>query len=110
MMRRRFVRHPRRYAGDRPVGLRNDDQLSIAVDVLPENEDILAATRMERVVNPPVGRLLAGSISLLRQNLDDPDISLLLQEMGGKAMPQRINADALGDAGACRGQANDPVE
>jgi hypothetical protein len=25
-------------------------------------------------------------------------------------MPQRMNADALGNAGACRGQANDPVE
>jgi len=25
-------------------------------------------------------------------------------------MPQRMNADALGNTGACRGQANDPVE
>src|SRR5215467_13489738 len=66
MMRCRFVPHPRRYAGDRPVGLRNDDQLSIAVGVLPENENILAATRMERVVNPPLNKVLAGSMSLLR--------------------------------------------
>src|SRR6516162_9133021 len=44
------------------------------------------------------------------QNLDNPDIGLLLQEVGGKAMPQCMNADALGNAGACRGQANDPVE
>ena len=34
MMRRRFVRHPRGYAGDRPVGLRNYDQLSFLVSVL----------------------------------------------------------------------------
>src|SRR5262249_22357447 len=66
MTRRRFVRHPRRYAGDRPVGLRNDDQLSITVGVLPENKHTLAATRMERVVNPPLNKVLAGSMSLLR--------------------------------------------
>jgi hypothetical protein len=43
-------------------------------------------------------------------NLDDPNISLLLQEMRGEAVPQRVNADALGDAGACRRHANDAVE
>ena len=47
---------------------------------------------------------------LFEQNLDDPDIGLLLQEMRGKAVPQCMYAHALGDAGACRGQANDPVE
>src|SRR6516162_271823 len=44
------------------------------------------------------------------QNLDNPDIGLLLQEMGGKAVPQCMYADALGNASACRGQANNPVE
>ena len=44
------------------------------------------------------------------QALDNPDIGLLLQEMRGKAMPQRMYADALGDAGTPRCQANDPVE
>ena len=39
------------------------------------------------------------------QNLDHPDIGLLLQEMGGKAVPQGVNTDTLGDAGACRCQA-----
>ena len=77
MMRCRFVRHPRRYAGDRPVRLRNDDQLSIAVGVLPENENILAATRMERVVNPPLDWVLAGSMSLFEQHLNDADVSVL---------------------------------
>src|SRR5215471_8307224 len=66
MMRRRFVRHPRRYASHRPVRLRNYDQLSTAVGVLPEDEDDLAATGMERVINPPLYRVLAGSMSLLR--------------------------------------------
>jgi hypothetical protein len=66
MMRRRFVCHPRRYTGDRPVWLRNDDQLSITVGVLSENEHALAAAGMEWVVNPPLDRVLAGSMSLLR--------------------------------------------
>src|SRR5262249_41956210 len=43
------------------------------------------------------------------QNLDDADIGLLLQEVGGKAVPQRMNADTLGDAGTPRCQANDPM-
>jgi hypothetical protein len=30
--------------------------------------------------------------------------------MGGKAVPQRVNTDALGNAGACRRQANEPVQ
>ena len=69
MMRRRFVRHPCGYAGDRPVGLRNYDQLETTVGVLPDNEHVLAATGMELVVNPPLDRVLAGSMSLLRAGL-----------------------------------------
>jgi hypothetical protein len=66
MMRRRFVRHPRGYAGDRPVGLRNYDKLSTTVGVLPDNEHDLATPGMERIVNPPLDQVLAGSMSLLR--------------------------------------------
>src|SRR5215468_2271066 len=44
------------------------------------------------------------------QHLDDPDIGLLLQEVGGKAVPQCMNTDALGDAGARRRQANEPMK
>src|SRR5437660_4967089 len=44
------------------------------------------------------------------QDLDDPDIGLLLQEVGGKAVPQCMNTDALGNAGACCCHANEPVE
>src|SRR6516165_1863577 len=44
------------------------------------------------------------------QNLDDADIGLLLQEVGGKAVTQRMNADALGDAGTPGCQANDPMQ
>jgi hypothetical protein len=65
MMRRRFVRHPRGYAGDRPVGLRNNDQFSTTVGVLPDNEHDLTAPGMERVVNPPLDQVLVGSMSLL---------------------------------------------
>ena len=42
--------------------------------------------------------------------MDDPDIGLLFQEMGGKAVPQGMNTDALGNTGTCRRQANEPVE
>jgi hypothetical protein len=69
MMRRRFVRHPRRYAGHRPIRLRNYDQLSATIGVLPDNENDLAATGMERVVNPPLDRMLAGSMSLLQAEI-----------------------------------------
>src|SRR6516225_903309 len=44
------------------------------------------------------------------QHLDDADIGLLFQEMGGKAVPQGVNADTFGNAGTPRCQANDPVE
>src|SRR5260370_21037490 len=65
-MRRRFVCHPRGYAGDRPIRLRNDDHLGSTVGVLPDDEQGLATPRMERIVNPPLDRVLAGSMSLLR--------------------------------------------
>src|SRR5271156_4349730 len=65
-MRRRFVCHPRRYASDRAVGLRNNDQLSTTVGILLSNEHGLAAPGMKRVVNPPLDRVSAGSMSLLR--------------------------------------------
>jgi hypothetical protein len=66
MMRRRFVRHPRRYAGHRPITLRNYNQLSTTVGVLPDNEHDLAATGMERVINLPLYQVLAGRMSLLK--------------------------------------------
>src|SRR5512133_1047451 len=53
-----------------------------------------------------------GRVELLvsEQNRDDPDIGLLLQEMRGKAVPQCMNTNALGNAGACCGHANEPVK
>src|SRR5215510_13231893 len=47
---------------------------------------------------------------LIEQDLDDPDIGLLLQQMGGKAVPQGVSPDTLGNAGTCRCQANQPVQ
>ena len=44
------------------------------------------------------------------QNLDDPNIGFLLQQMGGKAVPQCVNADTFGNAGTPCCQANDPVQ
>src|ERR1700720_3894268 len=79
MMRRRFVRHPRGYAGYRPVGLRNYDQLCTTVGVLPDNEHDLAATGMERVVNPPLDQVLAGSMSLLRTTTQSSTVARLMR-------------------------------
>jgi hypothetical protein len=62
MLRSRFVRHPNRDAGDRSVGLRNSDQLNSTVGVLLDNEHGLATPRMERIVDPPLDRLLTGSM------------------------------------------------
>src|SRR5271169_6025642 len=37
------------------------------------------------------------------QNLDDADIDAIFQQMGGKAVPQRVRSDPLGDLrGLCR--------
>ena len=55
-----------RDAGDRSVGLRNDDQIGAAIGVLPDDEHRLAAPGMERVVDPPLDRVLVGSMSLVR--------------------------------------------
>src|SRR4029077_2139796 len=44
------------------------------------------------------------------QHLDDADIGFLLQKMGGKAVPQRVNTDTLGNAGAPGGNKKEPVE
>jgi len=41
---------------------------------------------------------------------DDADIGLLFQKMGGKAVPQRVNTDTFGNAGALGCHANEPVE
>src|SRR6516162_4264439 len=87
MTRRRFVRHPRRYAGDRPGGLRNDNQLSITVGVLPENEHTLAATRMVRIVNPPLDRVLTGSMSLLRASTESRRFSLRIRLTAALTLP-----------------------
>src|SRR4029077_17931782 len=64
----------------------------------------------ERVNGDP--RIERGRVELLLpgQDLDDPDIGLLLQEMGRKAVPQCVNADTFGNAGTRRCQANDAVE
>src|SRR5437879_2677403 len=71
-MRSRFVRHPRGYGGDRPVRLRNDDQLSTTISVLLGNEHRLTAPRVKRIENPPLDRVLTGSMSLFRAEPGSP--------------------------------------
>jgi len=54
------------------------------------------------------GRALAGH---LQQKVERArHIGLPLQEMGGKAVPQRVNTDTFTNAGVLRCHANEPVE
>jgi len=65
-MRRCLVHHPRRYAGARPVRLRNDDELDAAIGESPDYQYGLAAPGMGRIVDPPLDRVFVGSLSLFR--------------------------------------------
>ena len=66
MTRRRFFDHPCGDAGDRSVGLRNDHQFDAAIGESPGDEHRLAASRMKRIVDPPLDRVVAGSMCLFR--------------------------------------------
>jgi hypothetical protein len=63
------VRHPFWDAGDRSVGLRDDNKIDPAICKSPENGHTLAAARMERIRDPHLDRVLAGSLSLFREVL-----------------------------------------
>jgi hypothetical protein len=65
-LRSLFVRHPFRDAGDRPVGLRDDNEIDAAICESPVNRHILATARMERICDPYLNLVLAGSLSLFR--------------------------------------------
>jgi hypothetical protein len=65
MPRRRFF-DPCGDAGDRSVGLRNDRQFDAAIGESPGDERRLAASRMERIMDPSLDRLVAGSMCLFR--------------------------------------------
>ena len=60
------MRHPFRDAGHRAVGLRDDDEINATIGESPENRHHLTAARMERIRDPHLNRLLAGSLSLFR--------------------------------------------
>jgi hypothetical protein len=64
MMCRRFPRHPRRNAGDRSIGLRNDNHLNIAIGIPAANQHHLTASRMKWIVNPSLNFVLMGSMKL----------------------------------------------
>jgi hypothetical protein len=66
VLRRRYLRHPRWQASVRTVSLPNDDNLNAAKSESPHNAHGLAAARMERIVDQPLGLVLVGSMSLFR--------------------------------------------
>src|SRR5580704_4413577 len=57
-------------------------------------------------------RIERGGIELLvpEQHLDHTDVGLLLQQMRGEAVPQRVQRDRLVDLGHLRGGMASPVE
>ena len=44
------------------------------------------------------------------QNLNDPDIDVLFEQMRGEAVPKRVGRDALGDSGRSRRGGNGATE
>jgi len=64
-----FMGHPFWDAGDRFIGLRDDNEIDAAICESPENRHSLAAARVERIRDPHLDRVLAGSLSLFREAL-----------------------------------------
>src|SRR5947207_14924201 len=105
-MRRCLVHHPRRYAGARPVRLRNDDELDAAIGESPDYQYGLTAPGMERIVDPPLDRVFVGSLSLFRVK---PGLSEYRSSATGDAW--RISAAAYERRPAWRGtSARRPAE
>ena len=50
------------------------------------------------------------SLACPEQNLDHPDVNVLLQQMGCKAVAQRVRRHPLGDLGRLSGSMNGAVE
>jgi hypothetical protein len=61
--------HPFRNPGNRAIGLRNHDEIDATVGESPENRHHLSASRMERIPDPSLDLLLAGSMSMFRAKL-----------------------------------------
>ncbi len=47
---------------------------------------------------------------MTEQNLDDPDIDTVLEEMGRETVAQRVRPDPLADLRRLRGLGDDPVQ
>jgi len=60
------VRHPRRDAGERAVGLHDDHQLNAAILELSLDQHGLAAAGVKPVVDPPFNPVFVGSMSPFR--------------------------------------------
>ena len=87
----RWTRHPRRALGGRL------DLLELAGDMLQRAHDLADGlggdARVER---------RGVELGMTEQHLDHSDIGVLLEQMGGKAVPQRVRGDTLLDGGHLR--------
>src|SRR5262245_42877291 len=83
------MRHPFRDAGERAIRLRDNNKINATIGESPKNRHHLAATRMKRIRDPHLNRLLAGSLSLFRTKLESRGYPPL-DRVGGL----RTNAEA----------------
>jgi hypothetical protein len=93
------VCHPFWDAGNRSIRLRDDDQINAAIGESPLNKYPFAKARMERIHDPRLDRLLAGSLSSSREALDHTNIDILLKQLGRKGVPQSMGSHALLEIG-----------
>src|SRR6266852_3959080 len=67
VLSRSLARHPRRYAGERAVGLQNNHELDAPVFEPPGNQHGLPAPRVEPIVDPSFDQMFVGSMSPFRE-------------------------------------------
>src|ERR1700730_6458104 len=96
---RSLVSHPRRKAGKGAVKLVHNEKRGAASLKLPPNAYRLAEARMKSVGDACFSLLFAGSMSPFRQDLDHPDIGVLLQKMRRKAVTKGVRRHRLADLG-----------
>src|SRR6516165_636183 len=107
-MRCCLMHHPRRYAGARPVRLRNDDELDAAIGESPDYQYGLAAPGMERIVDPSLDRVFVGSLSLFRADQQQRDPRPLSAAVRARRSYKRMAMTGFREKSPLRAQPREP--
>ena len=91
------MRHPRRYAGDRGVGLRDDDQFSAAVGEPLNYRHGYAAAGKERIVDPLSTACLRAVVRCFEEQLNGAQIGAGLQQMDRECVAQGMRGDRFAE-------------